>query len=42
MHAIADALRAVGSAIATVVTLPFRLLAKLFGGGSGGGRSRHA
>jgi hypothetical protein len=32
MHAIADALRMVGGAIATVVTLPFRLLARLFGG----------
>lgn len=40
-RAIADALRTVGSAIATVVTLPFRLLAKLFGGASrGGGRAR--
>ncbi|MEC4017474.1 LPFR motif small protein [Streptomyces sp. H27-D2] len=40
-RAIADALRTVGGAIATVVTLPFRLLAKLFGGASrGGGRSR--
>lgn len=43
MRAIADALRAVGGAIATVVTLPFRLVAKLFGGAShGGGRSRRA
>ncbi|MEU1282250.1 LPFR motif small protein [Streptomyces sp. NPDC005805] len=41
LRAIADALRTVGSAIATVVTLPFRLLAKLFGGASrGGGRAR--
>jgi hypothetical protein len=37
---IADALRTIGSAIATVVTLPFRLLARLFGGASGGGRTR--
>ncbi|GGO43582.1 hypothetical protein GCM10012287_07090 [Streptomyces daqingensis] len=37
-RAIADALRMVGGAIATVVTLPFRLLAKLFGGASRTGR----
>ncbi|MFI6079910.1 LPFR motif small protein [Streptomyces sp. NPDC051217] len=46
MRAIADALRAVGGAIATVVSLPFRLVAKLFGGASrgtrGGGRARRA
>lgn len=46
MRAIADALRAVGGAIATVVTLPFRLVAKLFSGASGssrgGGRTRRA
>lgn len=46
MRAIADALRAVGGALATVVTLPFRLVAKLFGGASrasrGGGRARRA
>jgi hypothetical protein len=41
-RAIADALRTVGSAIASVVTLPFRLLAKLFGGASRGGRTRRA
>ncbi|MFD3517119.1 LPFR motif small protein [Streptomyces sp. NPDC058657] len=40
-RAIADALRTVGGAIATVV-LPFRLLAKLFGGASRGGRARRA
>jgi hypothetical protein len=33
-RAIGDALRAVGSALATVVTLPFRLVARLFGGAS--------
>ncbi|WP_307847443.1 LPFR motif small protein [Streptomyces sp. F63] len=33
-RAIADALRAVGGALATVVTLPFRVLGKLFGGAS--------
>ncbi|MCM2386789.1 LPFR motif small protein [Streptomyces albipurpureus] len=39
-RAIADVLRTVGSAIASVVTLPFRLLARLFGGASGGGGRR--
>ncbi|MGW8377416.1 LPFR motif small protein [Streptomyces sp. ODS28] len=39
-RAIADALRMIGSAIATVVTLPFRLLARLFGGLSGPRRRR--
>ncbi|MET7711777.1 MULTISPECIES: LPFR motif small protein [unclassified Streptomyces] len=40
-RAVADALRMIGSAIATVVTLPFRMLARLFGGASrGGGRTR--
>ncbi len=42
-RAIADVLRQIGSAIATVVTLPFRALARLFGGASRstgrGGRS---
>ncbi len=33
-RAIADVLRQIGSAIATVVTLPFRALARLFGGAS--------
>ncbi len=37
-RAVADALRSVGGAIVAVVTLPFRLLAKLFGGALGGGR----
>ncbi|MEU5400109.1 LPFR motif small protein [Streptomyces sp. NPDC056500] len=42
-RAIADVLRTLGSAVATVVTLPFRLLARLFGGASGrGGRTRRA
>ncbi|MEV3932543.1 MULTISPECIES: LPFR motif small protein [unclassified Streptomyces] len=39
-RAIANALSTVGSAIATVVTLPFRLLAGLFGGASRSGRTR--
>ncbi|WP_283843810.1 LPFR motif small protein [Kitasatospora humi] len=30
---IADVFRSVGNAIATVVSAPFRLLARLFGGG---------
>jgi hypothetical protein len=33
--AIADVLGKIGNAIATVVTLPFRALARLFGGASG-------
>ncbi len=33
-RAIADVLRQIGAAIATVVTLPFRALARLFGGAS--------
>jgi len=39
-RAIADVLRQIGSAIATVVTLPFRALARLFGGASHSGRTR--
>lgn len=38
LSAIADVLRAIGNAIATVVTLPFRALARLFGGASHAGR----
>ncbi|MDF4252251.1 MULTISPECIES: LPFR motif small protein [Streptomyces] len=33
-RALADVLRAIGGAIATVVTLPFRALARLFAGAS--------
>jgi hypothetical protein len=33
-RAIADVLRQIGGAIATVVTLPFRAVARLFGGAS--------
>ncbi|GAA2374488.1 hypothetical protein GCM10010246_81680 [Streptomyces cuspidosporus] len=42
-RAIADVLRAIGSTLASVVTLPFRALARLFGGASrtGAGRRRH-
>jgi hypothetical protein len=32
MKAIADVLRTIGGAVATVVTLPFRVLARLIGG----------
>jgi hypothetical protein len=32
--AIADVLKSIGGAIATVVTLPFRAVARLFGGAS--------
>lgn len=35
-RAIADVLRSIGSTIASVVTLPFRALARLFGGASRG------
>ncbi|MEU3250580.1 LPFR motif small protein [Streptomyces sp. NPDC006997] len=37
-RAIADVLRQIGGAVATVVTLPFRALARLFGGASGSTR----
>ncbi|MFI7236667.1 LPFR motif small protein [Streptomyces cyaneofuscatus] len=37
----ADVLRSVAGAIATVVTLPFRALARLFGGASGTARGHH-
>ncbi|WP_199546093.1 LPFR motif small protein [Streptomyces sp. N35] len=41
-RAIADVLRQIGGAVATVVTLPFRAVARLFGGASrsGGRRTR--
>ncbi|MFE0170748.1 LPFR motif small protein [Streptomyces sp. NPDC059002] len=43
-RAIADVLRQIAAAIATVVTLPFRAVARLFGGASRstgrGGRAR--
>jgi hypothetical protein len=38
MRAIADIIRMIGGALATVVTLPFRALSRLFGGLSRGGR----
>lgn len=42
VRAIADVLRQIGSAVATVVTLPFRALARLFGGVSGTAHGRGA
>ncbi|GAA2990550.1 hypothetical protein K388_04625 [Streptomyces sp. KhCrAH-43] len=41
LKAIADVLRSVGSAIATVVTLPFRAVARLFGGASSTAHGHH-
>ncbi|MEV4918753.1 LPFR motif small protein [Streptomyces tirandamycinicus] len=37
-RAVADALRTLGGIVAAVVTAPFRLLARLFGGAAGRGR----
>lgn len=39
--AIADVLNKIGSALATVVTLPFRAVARLFGGASDTARGHH-
>ncbi|MGH3313384.1 MAG: LPFR motif small protein [Streptomyces sp.] len=39
--AIADILRTIAGAIATVITLPFRLVARLFGGVSDSAHGRH-
>ncbi|MGP8297271.1 LPFR motif small protein [Streptomyces inhibens] len=41
LKAIADVLRAIGGALATVVTLPFRAVARLFGGASDTARGHH-
>ncbi|CAG7645985.1 LPFR motif small protein [Actinacidiphila bryophytorum] len=41
LKAIADVLRSVGSAVATVMTLPFRALARLFGGASDTAHGHH-
>ncbi|MBB4890543.1 LPFR motif small protein [Streptomyces netropsis] len=38
LRAIADVLRAIGSTIASVVALPFKALARLFGGASKSGK----
>ncbi|MFF5157331.1 LPFR motif small protein [Streptomyces sp. NPDC000348] len=42
LRAVADVLRQIGGAVATVVTLPFRALARLFGGASSTARGRRA
>ncbi|MFJ8673104.1 LPFR motif small protein [Streptomyces sp. NPDC093589] len=41
LKAIADVFRAIGGAIATVVTLPFRAVVRLFGGASDSAHGRH-
>ncbi|KPI15247.1 hypothetical protein OK006_3120 [Actinobacteria bacterium OK006] len=41
LKAVADVLGKIGSAIATVVTLPFRAVARLFGGASDSARGNH-
>ncbi|WP_258534706.1 LPFR motif small protein [Streptomyces sp. PT12] len=41
LRALADVFRATGGAVATVVTLPFRLVARLFGGASDTAHGRH-
>ncbi|MFI5525510.1 LPFR motif small protein [Streptomyces platensis] len=41
LRAIADVLRSIGGAIATVVTLPFRAVARLFGGAADTARGHH-
>ncbi|MFI0773258.1 LPFR motif small protein [Streptomyces sp. NPDC021212] len=40
-RALADVIRAIGGAIATVVTLPFRAIARLFGGAADTAHGRH-
>ncbi|WP_367318967.1 LPFR motif small protein [Streptomyces sp. HUAS ZL42] len=42
LRAIGDVLRAIGSTLAAVVTLPFRALARLFGGASDTAHGRRA
>ncbi|MFJ4966460.1 LPFR motif small protein [Streptomyces sp. NPDC088729] len=41
LKAIADVFRSIGSAVATVVTLPFRAIARLFGGASSTAHGHH-
>jgi hypothetical protein len=41
LKAIADVLRTIGGAVATVVSLPFRVVARLFGGVSDTAHRRH-
>ncbi|WP_308406109.1 LPFR motif small protein [Streptomyces naphthomycinicus] len=42
LRAIADVVRQTGGAVATVVTLPFRAVARLFGGASSSARGSRA
>lgn len=41
LKAIADVFRSIAGAVATVVTLPFRAVARLFGGASDSAHGRH-
>ncbi|MFF7337267.1 LPFR motif small protein [Streptomyces sp. NPDC008163] len=41
LKAIADVFRSIGGAIATVVTLPFRAVARLFSGASSTANGHH-
>ncbi|MFC6063943.1 LPFR motif small protein [Streptomyces ochraceiscleroticus] len=41
LSAIADVLRSIGGAIATVVTLPFRAVARLLGGAADSAHGHH-
>ncbi|WP_275402697.1 LPFR motif small protein [Streptomyces sp. SID10853] len=41
LTAIADVLRSIGGAIATVVALPFKAVARLFGGAADSTHGRH-
>ena len=41
LSAIADVLQSIGGAIATVVTRPFRAVARLFGGASSSAHGHH-
>ncbi|MFG2140225.1 LPFR motif small protein [Streptomyces sp. NPDC048650] len=41
LTAIADVVRAIGGAIATVITLPFKAVARLFGGAADSAHGRH-
>ncbi|WP_308011793.1 LPFR motif small protein [Actinacidiphila acidipaludis] len=40
-RAIADVIASIGNAVATVVTLPFRAVARLFGGASDTAHGHH-
>ncbi|MGH3662545.1 MAG: LPFR motif small protein [Micromonosporaceae bacterium] len=41
LTAIADVLRAIAGALATVITLPFRAVARLLGGAGASARGHH-